>query len=330
MWDVIKYYDTGAESAFAHKEWLYLRLPDKLLRCNGSFRNLKNHKEEVVIMAQLIDGKMISQQIKDELKEKVIALKQQGTEVTLAVILVGNDPASAVYVRNKKNACQYIGFRSLSYELEETTSEEELLALIRKLNQDPAVNGILVQLPLPKHIHEDTVIQAIDPKKDVDGFHPQNVGALSIGQKGFVSCTPAGILQLLKRSEVDIDGKECVVVGRSNIVGKPMSLLLLRENGTVTICHSHTKNLKEITKRADILVAAVGKPKFITAEYVKEGAIVIDVGIHRQENQKLCGDVDFEEVEKIAGAITPVPGGVGPMTIAMLMYNCLEALEIQR
>lgn len=205
-----------------------------------------------------------------------------------------------------------------------------MLEIIGKLNQDDSIYGILVQLPVPKHINEDRIIQAIDPKKDVDGFHPQSVGALSIGQPGFVSCTPAGIIQLLKRSGISINGKECVVIGRSNIVGKPMALLLLRENGTVTVCHSKTENLKEVTKRADILVAAVGKPKMIDASYVKEGAVVIDVGIHRNENNKLCGDVDFESVEPIAGAITPVPGGVGPMTIAMLMHNCVEAVEIRK
>ena len=278
-------------------------------------------------MATLIDGKKISQEIKDELKEKVTQLKKEGKEVTLAVIQVGNDPASTVYVGNKKKACEYIGIRSLAYELSEDTTEEKLLELIRELNVRTDVNGILVQLPLPKHINEDLVIKTIAPEKDVDGFHPQSVGALSIGQKGFVSCTPAGVIQLLKRTGIEIEGKECVVLGRSNIVGKPMALLLLRENGTVTICHSKTKDLKEVPKRADILVVAVGKPKFITKDYVKEGAAVIDVGIHRNENNKLCGDVDFADVEPIAGAITPVPGGVGPMTIAMLMYNCVASVE---
>lgn len=280
-------------------------------------------------MAKIIDGKVISKQIKDELKEKVLALKEEGKELCLAVIQVGNDPASSVYVGNKKKACEYIGIGSASYELPEETTEEELIDLIQKLNTDKNINGILVQLPVPKHINEDKIIQAIDPKKDVDGFHPQSVGALSIGQKGFVSCTPAGVIQLLKRSDISIAGKECVVIGRSNIVGKPMALLLLRENGTVTICHSKTKDLKEVTKRADILVVAIGKPKMIDASYVKEGAVVIDVGIHRDENNKLCGDVDYESVEPIASAITPVPGGVGPMTIAMLMNNCVEAANIQ-
>lgn len=281
-------------------------------------------------MALRIDGKKISLEMKDELKEKVAKMKEEGVEITLAVIQVGNDPASTVYVGNKKKACEYIGIRSLSYELPEETTEKELLELVESLNVRDDVNGILVQLPLPKHIDENKVINTISAKKDVDGFHPQSVGALSIGQKGFVSCTPAGIIQLLKRSNIEIEGKECVVVGRSNIVGKPMALLLLRENGTVTVCHSRTKDLKEITKRADILVVALGKPKFITREYVKEGAVVIDVGIHRNENNKLCGDVDFDDVEPICSAITPVPGGVGPMTITMLMNNCVESVEIQK
>lgn len=281
-------------------------------------------------MAQIIDGKKISQEIKEELKQKVAAYKEQGTEIALAVIQVGQDPASTVYVGNKKKACEYIGIKSVAYELPEETTEEELLEIIGRLNQDDSIYGILVQLPVPKHMNEDHIIQAIDPKKDVDGFHPQSVGALSIGQPGFVSCTPAGIIQLLKRSGISINGRECVVIGRSNIVGKPMALLLLRENGTVTVCHSRTENLREVTKRADILVAAVGKPKMIDASYVKEGAVVIDVGIHRNENHKLCGDVDFESVEPVASAITPVPGGVGPMTIAMLMHNCVEAVEIRK
>ena len=278
-------------------------------------------------MAELIDGKKISTDIKDELKEEVSKLKAEGREVTLAVILVGDDPASAVYVKNKKKACEYIGIKSLSYELPAETTEDELLELIEKLNGDDTVNGILVQLPLPRHIDEKKVIRTISPKKDVDGFHPENVGALLIGEPGFVSCTPAGIIELLKRSNVEIEGKECVVIGRSNIVGKPMGVLLLRENGTVTIAHSRTKDLKEICKRADILVAAVGKPKMITAEYMKEGAVVIDVGIHRMDNGKLCGDVDFDDVESHVSKITPVPGGVGPMTIAMLMYNCIASVR---
>ena len=284
-------------------------------------------------MAQIIDGKLISTQIKDECRERVAELKAQGVEIALAVIQVGNDPASSVYVGNKKKACEYIGIKSLSYELPEETSQEELEKLIRELNERKDCNGILVQLPLPKHIDEDRIIKTIDPKKDVDGFHPQSVGALSIGQPGFVSCTPAGIIELLKRSNIEIAGKECVVVGRSNIVGKPMGMLLLRENGTVTITHSKTKDLAEVTRRADILVVAIGKPKFITAEYVKEGAVVIDVGIHRLGTSPsgksiLCGDVDYDSVEPVASAITPVPGGVGPMTIAMLMHNCVCAPEI--
>lgn len=276
-------------------------------------------------MPQIIDGKKISQEIKDEVKAKVESLKQTGVSITLAVIQVGNDPASSVYVGNKKKACAYTGIESLAYELAEETTEGELLELIAKLNADKAVNGILVQLPLPKHMNEKNIIQAIAPEKDVDGFHEQNVGALSVGSKGFVSCTPAGVIQLLKRSGISIEGKECVVLGRSNIVGKPMAALLLRENGTVTICHSKTQNLREHAKRADILIAAIGQPKYIDDTYIKEGAVVIDVGIHRDENNKLCGDVDYEKVYPLVSAITPVPGGVGPMTIAMLMNNCLEA-----
>ncbi len=277
-------------------------------------------------MAEIIDGKRISQEIKDELKERVAQLKQEGKEATLAVIQVGSDPASSVYVNNKKKACAYVGIRSLSYELPEETTEAELLDLIDRLNNDDTVNGILVQLPLPKHIKEDLVIQSISPAKDVDGFHPENVGRLVIGEKGFVSCTPAGIIQLLKRSGIEISGKNCVVIGRSNIVGKPMALLMLRENATVTIAHSKTENLKEVCKGADILIVAIGKPQFITADYIKEGAVVIDVGIHRNAENKLCGDVKYDEVAPHASAITPVPGGVGPMTIAMLMHNCVEAI----
>lgn len=280
-------------------------------------------------MPQIIDGKEISAQIKEELKEKVTAMKKEGISVCLAVIQVGDDPASSVYVGNKKKACAYIGIASLSYELPEETTQEELLALIDKLNKQEDVDGILVQLPVPKHIDEDAVIRAIAPEKDVDGFHPQSVGALCIGQRGFVSCTPAGIIQLLKRSGIEIAGKECVVIGRSNIVGKPMAILLLRENGTVTVTHSKTRDLKEVTRRADILIVAIGRPKMITREYVKDGAVVIDVGIHRNENNKLCGDVDYEDVMPVCSAITPVPGGVGPMTIAMLMYNCVRSIELQ-
>jgi len=276
-------------------------------------------------MAVIIDGKKVAQDIKDEVKEKVAELNKKGTEVTLAVVQVGNDPASTVYVGNKKKACEYTGIRSLAYEIPEETTEEELLGLVGQLNKREDVDGILVQLPLPSHIDENKVIEAISPGKDVDGFHPRNAGALSTGQPGFVSCTPAGVIELLKRYNIQIDGKECVVLGRSNIVGKPVAMLLLRENGTVTVCHSHTKDLKEVAKRADILIAAIGKPKFVTADYVKEGATVIDVGINRDENGKLCGDTDFEAVKEKAGFITPVPGGVGPMTIAMLMNNCVSA-----
>jgi len=278
-------------------------------------------------MAQIIDGKLISSQVKDELKAEALLLKEQGIEASLAVIQVGNDPASSIYVRNKKRACEYIGIRSLSYELSENISEEELLSLIDTLNEDDAVNGILVQLPLPKHISEQKVLNRISPKKDVDCFHPENVGKLCLGEAGFLPATPAGVIELLKRYKIDINGKKCVVIGRSNIVGKPMSLLLLRENGTVTITHSRTKDLREVTKEADILVVAIGKPLFVDASFVKEGAVVIDVGIHRDANNKICGDVDYESVATKCSAITPVPGGVGPMTIAMLMQNCLRTIK---
>ena len=277
-------------------------------------------------MYQLIDGKKTAQEIKEELREQAGRLKAAGEQRCLAVIQVGRDPASTVYVNNKKKACEYIGIRSLSYELPEETTQEELLELIGELNGRKDVNGILVQLPVPEHIDEEKILLAIDPGKDVDGFHPVNVGNLSIGRPGYVSCTPAGVIQLLKRSGITIEGRECVVLGRSNIVGKPMAMLLLRENGTVTVCHSRTKNLKEIAKRADILVAAIGKPKFIDESFVKEGAVVIDVGIHRNADNKLCGDVDFERVAPHCSAITPVPGGVGPMTIAMLMSNCVNGI----
>ena len=276
-------------------------------------------------MYEIIDGKAISNQIKEELRDKV---KAEGLELSLAVVLVGDDPASAVYVGNKKKACEFVGIKSVSYELPASTTEAELVELVEKLNNDDSINGILVQLPLPKHIDEDKIIKTIAPSKDVDGFHPESVGRLSIGQKGFVSCTPAGIIQLLKRSDVDIDGKNCVVIGRSNIVGKPMSMLMLRENATVTICHSHTKDLKEVCKRADILIVAIGKPMMIDSSYVKEGAVVIDVGIHRKDDGKLCGDVDFDDVAPHTSKITPVPGGVGPMTIAMLMNNCVVSGEL--
>lgn len=278
-------------------------------------------------MARIIDGKLISKQLKDELKSEVEQLKKAGKKCALAVIQVGDDAASSVYVGNKKKACEYIGIESLSYKLPENTSEDELLALIEKLNADSNVHGILCQLPLPKHMNEEHIVKAISPEKDVDGFHVENVGALVTGTEGFVSCTPAGIIELLKRSDVTIEGKHCVVIGRSNIVGKPMALLLLRENATVTVCHSKTRNLRDICKQADILVVAMGKPLYIDASYVKKGATVVDVGIHRDENNKLCGDVDFQKVEPVCGAITPVPGGVGPMTIAMLMKNCVEAMK---
>ena len=280
-------------------------------------------------MYQLIDGKKISAEIKEEVKAKVAEYKEQGVDITLAVIQVGNDPASSVYVGNKKKACEFVGIRSLSYELPEETTQEELLNLVKELNERADVNGILVQLPLPKQIDEETVLNTISPLKDVDGFHPMNVGALCIGKAGFISCTPAGIIELLKRSNVEIAGKECVVIGRSNIVGKPMALLLLRENGTVTVTHSRTADLKEVTSRADILVVAVGKPRMITADFVKEGAVVIDVGIHRDSEGHLCGDVDYDSVVSKCSAITPVPGGVGPMTIAMLMNNCVESVKLQ-
>lgn len=277
---------------------------------------------------KIIDGKFISQTIKDELRDRVNKLKEEGKEVSLAVILVGNDSASQVYVRNKKKACEYVGIRSLSYELPEETSEEELLKLIDDLNEREDCQGILVQLPLPKYIDSEKVLLRIDPKKDVDGFHPVSVGNLSIGNPGFVSCTPAGIIELLKRSGVELDGANAVIVGRSNIVGKPMAMLLLRENCTVTIAHSHTRNLSEVTSRADILIAAIGKPKFFKAKDIKENAVVIDVGMDRDENGKLCGDVDYEDMLPKVSKITPVPGGVGPMTIAMLMKNCVDAVDL--
>ena len=280
---------------------------------------------------KLIDGKAIAKAVRLEVAEEVQAIfEQDGVKPKLAVILVGEDPASQTYVKSKEKACAQAGMESESYRLPESTTEEELLTLIAQLNEDPSVNGILVQLPLPKTISEDKVLMAISPQKDVDGFHPHSVGCLCIGQKGYVSCTPAGIIQLLKRSNIEIAGKECVIIGRSNIVGKPMSLLMLRENATVTVAHSRTENLKEVCKRADILIVAVGKPKMVTADYVKEGAVVIDVGIHRNENNKLCGDVDFDDVAPHCSAITPVPGGVGPMTIAMLMNNCVESATLSQ
>lgn len=280
-------------------------------------------------MATIIDGKAVSAAIKDEIKNEVAALKEQGKEVCLAVIQVGNNPASTVYVGNKKKACAYVGIKSLAYELPEETTQEKLLALIDKLNNDKTVNGILVQLPLPKHIDEDVVTERIAPIKDVDGFHPVNVGNLSIGKKGFISCTPYGIIKLLERNNIETEGRHCVIIGRSNIVGKPMSMLMLRKNATVTIVHSRTKNIKELTKQADILIVAIGKPKYVDESFVKDGAVIIDVGINRDENNKLCGDVDYEAVIDKVSAITPVPGGVGPMTIAMLMNNCVEAYYMQ-
>ncbi|MCR4907398.1 MAG: bifunctional methylenetetrahydrofolate dehydrogenase/methenyltetrahydrofolate cyclohydrolase FolD [Lachnospiraceae bacterium] len=276
---------------------------------------------------RLIDGKAIAQEIKEEVRDRIAS---EGIKAALAVILVGNDPASQVYVGNKKKACEFCGIRSISHELPAETTEEEVTELIRKLNNDPEVSGILCQLPLPEGINEKRVIETIAPEKDVDGFTVRSAGALFAGEEGFLPCTPAGIIELLKRSGVELEGKNCVVMGRSNIVGKPMAQLLLRENATVTVTHSRTKNIREITSRADILVVAVGKPMMVDAGYIREGAVVIDVGIHRlnpDENggRKLCGDVDFESVKEKAGLITPVPGGVGPMTIAMLMANTLKA-----
>lgn len=276
-------------------------------------------------MAKLLSGKVVSARVKEELKAEVEKLKKDGKETGLAVVLVGEDPASKVYVRNKEKACEEIGIYSEMHKLPEDTTEEELLALVNKLNNDDKIDGILVQLPLPKHLDDKVIINNIRPDKDVDAFHPVNVGKIMIGDFDFLPCTPAGIMELIHESGVDVDGKNCVVIGRSNIVGKPMSMLLLHENGTVTTCHSHTKDLAEVTRRADILVAAVGIPKFVKADMVKPGAVVIDVGMDRDENGKLCGDVDFAEVEPVAGAITPVPGGVGPMTIAMLMRNTVTA-----
>ena len=276
-------------------------------------------------MANIIDGKAVSAQVKEDIRIETEKLREQGIEIGLAVVIVGNDPASQVYVRNKEKACETVGFNSYKYALPEETTEEELLALVDKLNNDDKVDGILVQLPLPKHLDDRIIINNIRPDKDVDAFHPVNVGKIMIGEYSFLPCTPAGVMELIKSTGTEIAGKECVVIGRSNIVGKPQAMLLLHQSGTVTICHSKTKNLKEVASRADILVAAVGKPKIITADYVKEGAVVIDVGMNRDENGKLCGDVDFESVKDKAGFITPVPGGVGPMTIAMLMKNTLTA-----
>ena len=281
-------------------------------------------------MANIIDGKAISTQIKDEVKAEAAALKAKGIEPCLAVVLVGEDPASQVYVRNKERACEECGIYSEKYALPAETTQEELLKLIDELNNKSSISGILVQLPVPKHIDEKTIINAIAPNKDVDAFHPVNVGKIMVGNYDFVPCTPAGVMELIKESGIDVSGKECVIVGRSNIVGKPQAMLLLHQNGTVTICHSKTKNLAEKTKNADILVAAVGIPNFIKGDMIKEGAVVIDVGINRLENKKLCGDVEFESAEKVAGAITPVPGGVGPMTIAMLMKNTVKAAILNK
>lgn len=277
-------------------------------------------------MAVRIDGKMVSQKMRENLKSEVTAyVEKYGSRPGLAVVLVGDDPASSVYVRNKHRACEEVGIRSEVHVLPKETTEEELLTLLRAMNADPAVHGILVQLPLPKHISEERVIHTISPDKDVDAFHPSNAGKLLLGQYRFLPCTPAGVMELLRAYDISVAGKECVVVGRSNIVGKPQALLLLEENGTVTVCHSKTKDLAEVTRRADILIAAVGKARFITADMVKDGAVVIDVGINRTNNGKLCGDVDFDGVEGKASYITPVPGGVGPMTITMLLINTLCA-----
>ena len=281
-------------------------------------------------MAQIIDGKAVSAAVKQEVAEEAARLRdEKGLKVGLAVVIVGNNSASRVYVNNKKKACEAVGFQSFEYALDESTTQEQLLDLVDVLNRDDRVNGILVQLPLPAHIDEKAVINAILPAKDVDAFHPVNVGRIMIGDYAFLPCTPAGVMRLIESTGVDITGKQCVVVGRSNIVGKPQAMLLLQKNGTVTICHSKTKNLKEICLGADILVVAVGKAKFVTGDMVKEGAVVIDVGMDRDENGKLCGDVDFECAEKRAAYITPVPGGVGPMTIAMLMKNTLTAAKQQ-
>ena len=279
--------------------------------------------------AQLIDGKLISAEIKAEAAEEAAALKEKGIEPCLAVVLVGDNSASKVYVSNKEKACAAVGIRSVSHVLPEATTEEELLKLIDELNADQSVHGILVQMPVPKHIDDRKVIMAISPDKDVDCFHPMNVGYLHTGAKGFLPCTPAGIIELIKRSGYSIAGKNCVVIGRSNIVGKPVAMLLMQENGTVTICHSKTQDLAGICRGADIIVSATGKVNTVTADMVKEGAIIIDVGMNRNAEGKLCGDVDFENVKEVAGAITPVPGGVGPMTIAMLMKNCNTAAKMQ-
>ncbi len=280
-------------------------------------------------MAKLIDGKIISAAVKQSVADEVARLKEENISVCLAVIIVGEDPASKVYVANKEKACELIGIKSLKYALPEQTTNEELLELIEKLNNDETVNGILCQLPLPRHLDEKAVIEAISPIKDVDAFHPVNVGKIMTGDYDFLPCTPAGIMEMLDYEGISIEGKNCVVIGRSNIVGKPMSMLLLHKNGTVTICHSRTRNLNKVCREADILVAAVGRANFVTADMIKKDAVVIDVGINRLENGKLCGDVNFEEALPIASYITPVPGGVGPMTIATLMKNTLTAAKKQ-
>ena len=280
-------------------------------------------------MSKIIDGKAVSAQVKQRIKAETDKLREQGIEIGLAVVIVGDDPASKVYVRNKKRACEEVGFNSYEYALPAETTEEELLDLVKKLNADDKVDGILVQLPLPKHLDDKVIINNILPEKDVDAFHPVNVGKIMIGDYSFLPCTPAGVMELIASTGTEIQGKECVVIGRSNIVGKPQAMLLLHKSGTVTICHSKTKNLKEVASRADILVAAVGRAKMITSDYIKEGAVVIDVGMNRDENGKLCGDVDFEDCKDKAGYITPVPGGVGPMTIAMLMQNTLTAAKVK-
>lgn len=280
-------------------------------------------------MAKIIDGKAISANVKAQVKAEADKLKEQGIEIGLAVVIVGNNPASRVYVNNKKKACAEVGFNSYEYALPEETTQEELLDLVKKLNEDDKVNGILVQLPLPEHIDENAVINTIRPEKDVDAFHPENVGHIMIGDFNFLPCTPAGVMEMLAQSGIETEGKDCVVIGRSNIVGKPMAMLLLHKNATVTICHSRTKNLAEICRRADILVAAVGRSKFVTADMIKDGAVVIDVGMNRLESGKLCGDVDYDGCFEKAGYITPVPGGVGPMTIAMLMKNTLTSAKVK-
>lgn len=276
----------------------------------------------------LLNGKVLSDIVKDELKTIVTNMKKCGQTVKLAVIQVGCDSASSVYVNNKKKACEYIGIESDVYHLSELIDQETLIDMIEYLNEDESVNGILVQLPIPRHLNEKEILSKIHPSKDVDGFHEYNVGNLMLGNNGIVACTPSGIMKILKHYGIDVAGKECVVVGRSNIVGKPMAMLLLQNDGTVTMCHSKTQNLKDVCKRADILVCAIGKPKFFNHEYIKDGAVVIDVGIHRQDG-KLCGDVDFDDVKDIVSAITPVPNGVGSMTVAMLMENCVKAAQAQ-